>query len=73
VVSIGQEVDVTVVEIDPAKRRIGLSMVESARAAKEASEAEQRRDTEAHLAKPGERTGLGTLGDLLAGSKPPKR
>jgi small subunit ribosomal protein S1 len=70
VVSIGQEVDVTVVEIDADKRRIGLSMVESARAAKDAAEAEQRRDTEAHLAKPGEKTGLGTLGDLLAPKRP---
>ena len=65
VVSIGDEVEVTVVEIDPPKRRIGLSMVEGARAAKEAGEAEERRDTEAFLAKPEQTTGFGTLGDLL--------
>jgi len=65
VVSIGDEVDVTVVEVDPAKRRIGLSMVEQARQAKETAEAEERRDTEAFLAKPQQTTGFGTLGDLL--------
>jgi small subunit ribosomal protein S1 len=65
VVSIGDEVEVTVVDVDPAKRRIGLSMVEGARQAKEAAEADERRDTEAFLAKPAQTTGLGTLGDLL--------
>jgi small subunit ribosomal protein S1 len=65
VVSIGDEVEVTVVDVDPAKRRIGLSMVEGARQAKETAEADERRDTEAFLAKPQQTTGLGTLGDLL--------
>jgi len=65
VISIDDEVEVAVVEIDPAKRRIGLSMVEGARAAKEDAEREERRDTEAHLAKPDDRSGFGTLGDLL--------
>jgi small subunit ribosomal protein S1 len=65
VVAIDDEVDVTVVEVDPAKRRIGLSMVERAREAKEAAEAEEHRDTEAHLAKPDDRTSFGTLADLL--------
>jgi small subunit ribosomal protein S1 len=70
VVSIDDEVDVTVVEIDPAKRRIGLSMVERAKQAKDAAEAEERRDTEAHLAKPNEQMSLGTFGDLLDRSRP---
>jgi small subunit ribosomal protein S1 len=69
VVSVGDEVDVTVVELDPAKRRIGLSMVESAKQAKETAEAEERRDTEAHLAQSGEPTAFGTLGDLIGGAK----
>src|SRR5262249_53241762 len=43
IVSIGDTVDVTVVEVDPVKRRIGLSMVEGARRAKEAAEADERR------------------------------
>jgi small subunit ribosomal protein S1 len=65
VVSIGDEVDVTVVEVDPAKRRIALSLVEQARRAKEEAEAEERRDTETFLTRPGETSGFGTLGDLL--------
>ena len=68
-VSIGDEVEVTVVETDPEKRRIGLSMVESAKRAKDAAETEERRDTEAHLAKPGEAQPLGTFADLLAKSR----
>jgi hypothetical protein len=59
------------VEVDPAKRRIGLSMVEGARRAKDAAEAEERQETEAHLAKSGDRQSMGTLGDLLSGSKKP--
>jgi small subunit ribosomal protein S1 len=73
VVSIGDGVDVTVVEVDPAKRRIGLSMIERAKQAKDAAEVEERRDTEAVLARSGESTSLGTLGDLLARSGKPKR
>ena len=68
-VSIGDEVEVTIVEIDPEKRRIGLSMVESAKRAKDTAELEERRDTEAHLAKPGEAQPLGTFADLLAKSR----
>src|SRR5207248_933049 len=46
IVSVGDTVDVTVVELDVEKRRIGLSMVERARQAKEAGEADELRDTE---------------------------
>jgi small subunit ribosomal protein S1 len=70
VVSIDDEVDVTIVELDPAARRIGLSMVERAKAAQEAAELEERRDTEAHLAKPDEGTSFGTLADLLRARRP---
>jgi small subunit ribosomal protein S1 len=70
IVSVGDEVDVTIVELDPDKRRLGLSMVEGTRQAKEAAEAEERRDTEAHLAGSGEGQALGTLADLLARSRP---
>ena len=73
VVAIGDGVEVTVVELDAAKRRIGLSMVERARQAKDTAEAEERRDTEAVLARSGETTSLGTLGELLARSTPKKR
>ncbi len=70
IVSVGDAVQVIVVELEPEKRRIGLSMVEGAKQAKDAAEAEERRDTEAHLATSGERTPLGTLGDLLTRSRP---
>lgn len=64
VVSVDDVVEVTVVEIDVEKRRIGLSMVERARQAEDAAAAEERRDTAVHLAKE-DATSLGTLGDLL--------
>ena len=73
IVSIGDRVDVTVVEIDPVKRRIGLSMIERVKQAKEAAEADERRDTENVLAQSSEKPSLGTLADLLARSPRPKR
>jgi small subunit ribosomal protein S1 len=73
IVSIGAEVEVTVVEIDAAKRRIGLSMVEGAKQAKDVAEAEERRETEAHLAPADGGGPMGTFGDLLARSRPPQR
>jgi small subunit ribosomal protein S1 len=69
IVAVGDSVEVTVVEIDADKRRIGLSMVERARQAKEAAEAEDQRDTEQALARSGETPSLGTLADLLAKSR----
>jgi len=68
VVSIGQAVQATVVEVDPAKRRIGLSLVEGERRARDTAEIEERRETEAHLAKPDEKRSLGTFADLLSDS-----
>ena len=73
VVSIGDTVEVTVVELDAAKRRIGLSMVERARQAKDTAEAEVRRDTEEHMARSQSSGSLGTFADLLAKSGKPKR
>jgi len=73
VVAIGDRVDVTVVEVDAARRRIGLSMVERARQAKEAAESEDRRHTERVLAESGAEPRLGTLGDLLSRASKPKR
>jgi small subunit ribosomal protein S1 len=73
IVSIGDPVDVTVVEVDPLKRRIGLSMVERSRQVKEAAEAEERRDTETVLARASETPSLGTLADLLVKSPGPDR
>jgi small subunit ribosomal protein S1 len=73
VVDVGDSVDVTIVSIDVEKRRIGLSMVEQQRRADEAAEADERRDTEAVLARSNSSasTSLGTFGDLLSRSKKP--
>ncbi len=65
VVDVGDAVDVTVVEVDPAKRRLGLSMVERARQAKDAAEVEEQRDTDRVLERSQERRSLGTFADLL--------
>src|SRR5213080_4171773 len=73
IVSIGDAVDVTVVELDLVKRRIGLSMVERAKQAKEAGEADELRDTEQVLEQSSRKTTLGTLRDLLTTPSKPKR
>src|SRR5579862_1187785 len=71
--AIGDTVDVAVVELDPVKRRIGLSMVEHAKRAEEEAELEGRGDTEKVLAEASEKPSLGTLAGLLATSPKPKR
>jgi small subunit ribosomal protein S1 len=72
-VSVGDEVDVTVIAVEPDKRRIALSMVEAARRERDASEQRERREQSDALAKANEPRGLGTFGDLLARSLKPKR
>ena len=69
VVKVGDEVQVEVVDIDPAQHRIGLSMNAIARAEEEAETAEAR----AHA--PKAPASLGTFGDLLAKAtnKPAKK
>src|SRR5262249_29102407 len=69
VVTIGSEVEVTVVSVDPEKRRIALSMVESARRARDSAEIAESRATAALLARSKETKSLGTLADLLAARK----
>ncbi len=73
VVAIGDEVEVTVVSLDPEKRRIGLSMVESARRARDAAELAESRETADLLARSKETKSFGTLAELLAPSKKPKQ
>jgi len=68
-VSVGDAVEVTVVSVDAAQRRIGLSMVEQARRERDASEAAARVEESAALEQVNERRSLGTLGDLLSASK----
>lgn len=69
VVSEGQEVEVTITAIDRDKRRIGLSMVETARRQRDASERAERVEEQQAMAKTNERSSLGTFADLLAASK----
>jgi small subunit ribosomal protein S1 len=69
VVSIGDTVQVTVQAVDPAQRRISLSMVEAARRERDGQESSARRETESTLGQMNERRSLGTFADLLATSK----
>jgi small subunit ribosomal protein S1 len=72
VVTIGAEVEVTVVSVEPEKHRIALSMAESARRARDAAEIAESRETTDLLARSKETKSLGTLADLLAAPKKPK-
>lgn len=65
VVSIGDAVVVTVLKLDLDKHRISLSMVEHARQARDAADAEARRETDEYVAKSSAAATLGTFGDLL--------
>jgi len=69
VVGIGHEVEVTVLAVDPEKRRISLSMVEHARDARDAVVAAERAEEQATVAQTNERKSLGSFADLLAASK----
>ena len=71
-VTIGTDVEVTVISVDREKRRIALSMVESARRARDAAEIAESRETTELLARSKETKSLGTLADLLAATKKPK-
>jgi small subunit ribosomal protein S1 len=70
VVKVGDEIEVTILALEPEKRRIALSMVESARRAREQSDASTRHEERATMAaKTSEARSLGTLADLLGSSK----
>ncbi len=69
VVSVGDEVEVTVTTFDDQQRRIGLSMVEEARRARDAGDAAARDETRAAVAETNERQTLGTLSELLDAHK----
>ena len=62
VLEVGQAIEVTVVEIDPSRRRIALSMTAGVAEAEAAAVAE---DLAAARGSLGSDRGLGTLGDLL--------
>ena len=64
-VSIGQQVEVTVLSIDLEQRRISLSMIEQITQARDAEAAVERREQEIVMAEHSKGGSLGTLGDLL--------
>jgi small subunit ribosomal protein S1 len=68
-VSIGQEVEVTVLAVDPEQRRISLSMVEHVREARDAAIVSERSEEQATVARTNQQRKLGTFADLLAASK----
>ncbi|MBP1688144.1 MAG: ribosomal protein [Deltaproteobacteria bacterium] len=69
VVTIGQEVDVTVLGVDLEKRRVSLSMVEHAREARDAAVTAERAEEQARVAQTNERRTLGTFAELLTASR----
>lgn len=68
-ISIGQEVEVTVLAVDPEARRISLSMIEQAREARDAALAAERVEEQTKVAETNQLGTLGTFADLLAESK----
>jgi small subunit ribosomal protein S1 len=72
-IAVGDEVEVTVLSIEPEQRRIALSMVEGARREQEASLHAERQEEAAAMAKANTPRGLGTFGDLLKQSLDKKR
>jgi small subunit ribosomal protein S1 len=69
VVSVGDRVEVTVLTVDDAQRRIGLSMVEQAQRQRDAQEATARTEEQTVLGEMNARRSLGTFADLLQASK----
>jgi ribosomal protein S1 len=60
-----QSVDVTVLAIDEAERRVSLSMVEQVRQERDAEAAEDRREQDRVLGEQKKSGSLGTFADLL--------
>ena len=71
--NVGDEVEVTVISVEPEQRRIALSMVEGAKREQEAAEQAERAENAAALAKANAPRGLGTFGELLRQSIKPKK
>ena len=69
VLNVGDEIDITVVSIDLEHRRIGLSMVEQAKRERDQQEQSVRQEAQSTVSEMNERSGLGTLSDLLAAKR----
>jgi small subunit ribosomal protein S1 len=67
--TVGREVEVTVLAVDPAQRRISLSMVERAERERDAAERAEREEEKRVLAEINRPRSLGTFADLLAAAK----
>jgi small subunit ribosomal protein S1 len=63
--TVGNDVEVTILAIDPSERRVSLSMVEQARQAREGEAAEEKRDQDSYMSSQSRPASMGTLGDLL--------
>lgn len=75
VLSVGQEVEVTVLAVDPAQRRISLSLIEHAKSQRDAAQQRDHDEAQSLVAETNERRSLGTFADLLARStakRPPR-
>ncbi|MGH7785915.1 MAG: 30S ribosomal protein S1 [Candidatus Binatia bacterium] len=66
VLELGQEVEVTVLAIDAAQRRMSLSMVERARGERDAAQQQDHRDEQTLVSQVNEKRSLGTFADLLS-------
>jgi small subunit ribosomal protein S1 len=73
VVSVGQAVDVTVLSVDPAQRRISLSLVEQERQARDAAVATDKQDQQAVIEQTNQRKSFGSFADILAASESKRR
>ena len=69
VLTVGQEVEVSVVGVDTEKRRVSLSMIEQARQARDSARVTERAEEQAAVTQTNQRAALGTFADLLAASK----
>jgi len=75
VLSIGQEIQVTVLAVDPEQHRISLSLIEHAKGQRDAAQRRERDETDSLVAQTNERRSLGTFADLLArgtAKRPPR-
>jgi len=68
----GQQVEVTVLAVDPAQRRLSLSMVERAKTEREATERAEREDEKRTMESLNQPQSMGTLGDLLDAARKKK-
>jgi small subunit ribosomal protein S1 len=67
--TVGQTVDVTVLAVDPAQRRLSLSLIERAKHERDAQAVAERDEERRTLAQLNQPRSLGTFADLLAAAK----